>query len=125
LKICILFCSNSLEAWQLESYIDKIKDVDFNLISLPCSGKVDIPYMIKAFETGAEGVLVLTCPEGQCHNLEGNLRARKRAQAVDSLVQEIGLGQDHIKVIQLKEDDKNHIVEEIEEFISMNMEKTT
>ena len=125
MKICILYCSNSLENQELKDYIEKFQDVDFNLISLPCSGKVDIPYMVKAFETGADGVLVLTCPQGQCHNLEGNLRAQKRAQAVNSLNIEVGLGDGHIKVIQLKEDDKKHIVEEIEEFISMNMEKTT
>jgi F420-non-reducing hydrogenase iron-sulfur subunit len=125
LKICVLYCSNSLESQELEHYIDKIKDVDFNMISLPCSGKVDIPYMVKAFETGADGVLVITCPEGQCHSLEGNLRAQKRVQAVNSLIEEVGLGQGHIKVIQLKESDKKQIIEEIEDFISMNMEKTT
>ena len=125
MKICVLYCSNSLENQELDQYIDKIKDVDFNLISLPCSGKVDIPYMVKAFETGADGVLVITCPEGQCHNLEGNLRARKRVQAVDSLIEEVGFGQGHIKVIQLKEGDKKQIIEEIEDFISMKTEKTT
>jgi coenzyme F420-reducing hydrogenase delta subunit len=125
LKICVLFCSNSLEARELEDYIDKIHDVDFNLISLPCSGKVDIPYMVKAFETGADGVLVVTCPQGECRNIEGNLRAQKRVLAVDSLNEEIGLGHGRIKVIQLKQDDKKQIVNEIEEFISMNMEKTT
>lgn len=125
MKICVLYCSNSLDNQELEHYIDKIQDVDFNMISLPCSGKVDIPYMVKAFETGADCVLVITCPQGQCHNLEGNLRAQKRTQAVDSLNQEVGLGKGHIKVIQLKEGDKKQIIEEIEEFISMNMEKTT
>ena len=123
LKICVLYCSNSLDTRDLESYIEGIQDVNFNLISLPCSGKVDIPYMIKAFETGADNVLVVTCPEGQCQNIEGNLRAQKRVQEVDSLVQEIGLGKGHIKVIQLKEDRKEQIVKEIKEFISMNMEK--
>lgn len=125
MKICILYCSNSLETRELESYIEKIPDVDFNLISLPCSGKVDIPYMVKAFETGADDVLVITCPETQCHTLEGNKRAQKRVQAVDSLIEEVGFGKGHIKVIQLKEGREEQIVEEIEEFISMNMEKTT
>ena len=95
------------------------------MISLPCSGKVDIPYMIKAFETGADGVLVITCPAGKCHNLEGNLRAKKRVQAVESLLDEVGMGNGHIKVIQLVEGDTERIIEEIEEFINMNMEKTT
>jgi coenzyme F420-reducing hydrogenase delta subunit len=51
---------------------------EFRTIPLPCSGKADILYLTKAFETGADGVAVLTCPEGECRYLEGNLRARKR-----------------------------------------------
>jgi F420-non-reducing hydrogenase iron-sulfur subunit len=81
--------------------------------------------MVKAFETGANGVLVITCPEGKCHNLEGNLRARKRVQAVGTLLEEIGIEQSCIKAIQLVEGDTERIIEEIEEFINMNMEKTT
>ena len=124
MQICILHCSNSLEGLELERYTHNIQDIEFNLISLPCSGKVDIPYMVKAFETGADGVLVITCPQGQCHNLEGNLRAQKRTQAVDLLLDEIGLGQGRIKLIQFQ-DDMENIIREIEDFISMNMEKTT
>jgi coenzyme F420-reducing hydrogenase delta subunit len=71
-------------------------------ISLPCSGKVDILYLIKAFETGADGVVVLTCQIGECHHLEGNKRARKRAQAVDSLLDEIGAGSGRIVVFEIK-----------------------
>jgi F420-non-reducing hydrogenase iron-sulfur subunit len=125
LKICVLYCANSLETGELDLYIRKIKDAEFNVISLPCSGKVDIPYMIKAFETGADGVLVISCPEGKCHNLEGNLRAKRRAEAVDSLLEEVGMRKGRIGVIQLEEGDTERIIERIEEFINMNMEKTT
>ena len=124
MKICVLYCSNSLETGELEHYTGNFKDVEFNMISLPCSGKVDIPYMVKAFETGADGVLVITCPEGQCHNLEGNIRAKKRVEAVDSLLEEMGMGKGRIRAIQLEEGDTERIIERIEEFISMNMEKT-
>ncbi len=123
MKICVLYCSNSLETGELEHYTGKFQDVEFNMISLPCSGKVDIPYMVKAFETGADGVLVVTCPEGKCRNLEGNLRAKKRVDAVESLLEEVGMGKGHIRVIQLEEGDTERIIEEIEDFISMNMEK--
>ena len=50
-------------------------------ISLPCSGKVDIPYLLKAFETGADGVAIVTCKKNECRHFEGNLRAHKRAEA--------------------------------------------
>lgn len=125
MKICILYCSNSLEGMDLERHTRDFQDVEFNLISLPCSGKVDIPYMVKAFETGADGVLVITCPQGECHNLEGNLRAQKRALAVNTLLDEIGLGQGRIKLIKFQEGDTEKIIREIEDIISVNMEKTT
>ena len=63
------------------------------MLGLPCSGKMTIPYLLKAFEKGADGVVICACPEAECKQLEGNLRASKRAEAVDALIEEIGLGQ--------------------------------
>jgi F420-non-reducing hydrogenase iron-sulfur subunit len=112
-----------------------VQNSELKTISLPCSGKIDIPYMVKAFETGADGVMVVTCPEGECQNLEGNLRAQKRTQAVESLLQEVGLGKGRITLIQLKEGGPEQILKEIEEFCTsirnktqgsaMSMEKST
>lgn len=116
MKICVLYCSNSLKREDLELYVSKIQDDELTTISLPCSGKVDIPYMVKAFETGADGVVVITCLAGECHNLEGNMRAQKRAQAVDSLLEEVGLGKGRIIVIRLKDGGTEQLIEEINEF---------
>lgn len=71
------------------------------VISLPCSGKLDILYLTKAFDTGADGAVILVCKEGECRYLEGNLRARKRAEAVNTLLLEAGLCSERIAVIQL------------------------
>jgi coenzyme F420-reducing hydrogenase delta subunit len=68
-------------------------------LSLPCSGKATIPYLLKAFEKGADGVVLCTCPPSQCKHLEGNLRASKRAEAVDGLLDEIGFGKGRIVVV--------------------------
>ena len=97
-------------------YISKAQDDELTTISLPCSGKIDIPYMGKAFETGADGVVLITCPEGQCHNLEGNMRAQKRTQAVDSLLEEVGLGKGRIIAVQLKDDNTEQVMEEVDKF---------
>lgn len=48
-------------------------------------------FLLRAFESGADAVLVLVCPEGQCRYVEGNLRAKKRVQRVKDLLDEIGL----------------------------------
>ena len=83
----------------MRSYSQQMQGM--KLISLPCSGKLDILYLTKAFDTGADGVAILVCKEGECRYMEGNMRAGKRAQAVDELLQEAGLGAGRVIVIQL------------------------
>lgn len=52
------------------------------LIQLPCSGRVDMLHLLKAIEDGADGVCVAGCLEGECHFVEGNLKTRKKVEAV-------------------------------------------
>ena len=74
-------------------------------------------YLIKAFETGADGVVIVTCKQDACRYLEGNLRAIKRAQAVDALLEEVGLGKGRIKVVQAKEEGTvEQIIREVDAF---------
>ena len=86
------------------------------VISLPCSGKLDILYLIKAFETGADGVAVMMCPEGECRYLEGNMRAKKRAEVVEELLKETGLGEGRVAVIQMDNGGIELKMRELEDF---------
>ncbi len=116
LKIYLFYCSNSLDAKELSLCRDELKDHQLKAISLPCSGKVDVPYLVKAFETGADGVVIVTCELGKCRHLEGNMRAEKRAEAVDSLLEEIGAGTGRIAAIHVKEGRTEQTVGEIKKF---------
>jgi coenzyme F420-reducing hydrogenase delta subunit len=117
LKIFLFFCSNSFDTDRARRYCAGQKGEDLKAISLPCSGKVDLLYLIKAFETGADGVMVITCKQDACRYLEGNLRAARRVEAVDSLLEEIGLGRGRIKVIKPQEEgDVEHIIREVDNF---------
>jgi F420-non-reducing hydrogenase iron-sulfur subunit len=98
-NITVFCCANSYEQTQMEHDIHPA-GVKIKYISLPCSGKLDILYVVKAFETGADGVAVMMCPEGECRYLEGNMRARKRAEAVEELLEETGLSKGRVEVIQ-------------------------
>ncbi len=62
------------------------------LVKLPCTGKVDSRYILKAFEDGADGVYVVACPIGNCHHVRGNERAYARVQWTKKLLDDIGLG---------------------------------
>ena len=59
---------------------------------VPCSGKTDVVYLLRAFEGGARGVAIITCPLGECRLAEGNYRAQVRVRHVGQLLDEIGLG---------------------------------
>jgi coenzyme F420-reducing hydrogenase delta subunit len=80
LKTYVFYCSNNLAADQFAGLCHDLEGDTIKTISLPCSGKVDVPYLIKAFETGADGVAIVTCPKNECRHFEGNLRAHKRAE---------------------------------------------
>jgi len=51
---------------------------NINIIRVPCTGKVDVIHLLRAFQKGADGVYVVGCLEGACHYNEGNFRARER-----------------------------------------------
>ena len=66
---------------------------------LPCSGRIDSLHLMRALESGADKVYVITCPEGACHYREGNMRARKRVAYTQGLIKEIGLEGERLELI--------------------------
>jgi F420-non-reducing hydrogenase iron-sulfur subunit len=112
--ITVFHCVNAFEdGLRLTASED---DPGIRSIKLPCSGKVDILYLTKAFETGANGVAIITCGLGKCRYVEGNLRARKRAAAVEVLLDEAGLGTGRLAVIVMNEGGLERIIHELEAF---------
>lgn len=61
------------------------------MVRLPCSGRIDPQFLIKAFEQGADGVIVSGCHPGDCHYNEGNYYARRRNLAFRELLQFNGI----------------------------------
>ena len=90
---------------------------NINVIEIPCSGKTEVLYFLKAFETGADGVYVVGCPEGECHFLEGNLRAKKRVQYTQQLLDEIGIEKERISMYNLSSSMKEKFLEVANEMI--------
>jgi len=71
------------------------------VLRVPCTGKVEVTHVLRAFEWGVDGVIVAGCLEGGCHFLEGNLRARKRVERTRQLLDEIGLGRERLEMFNL------------------------
>jgi coenzyme F420-reducing hydrogenase delta subunit len=61
------------------------------LFRFPCTGKVDVEYILKAFEEGADGVYIVACPIGNCHHVHGNVRATRRLDYARQLLEQVGI----------------------------------
>jgi coenzyme F420-reducing hydrogenase delta subunit/ferredoxin len=66
------------------------------IIRLPCSGRIDFNLIIKAFEMGADSVLVSGCHPGDCHYTSGNYHARRRWILFRELLQALGFDLERI-----------------------------
>ena len=74
---------------------------DIKVIMMPCTGRVDILHLLKAFEAGADAVFVAGCLEGECHYLKGNIQARKRVTKLKKDFAQMGLEPERVEMFNL------------------------
>ena len=67
------------------------KNGSVEFIGLPCAGKLDTDVLLKALSLGADGVLVLACPEENCRSNYGNTYARLRLTEARDYLEEAGI----------------------------------
>jgi coenzyme F420-reducing hydrogenase delta subunit len=70
---------------------------NLRIVRVPCTGRIDPLLALKAFEKGADGVLVSGCHPGDCHYAEGNYYARRRLELMDRMLPHIGVEPDRFK----------------------------
>ena len=69
-----------------------------NLVPVICSGKVDTTHIMEAFRSGADGVLILGCQEGECHFQIGNFQARKRIALLRKTLKDFGIEPERLMI---------------------------
>ncbi|CAO0823896.1 F420-non-reducing hydrogenase vhu iron-sulfur subunit D [Desulfarculales bacterium] len=75
--------------------------VHVRIIRVPCTGKVDLIHILRAFEKGADGVYLVGCLEGSCYYEQGNFRARKRVEQAQRLLEVVGSGGERVQMFNL------------------------
>ena len=100
LNFAIFFCQQ-LDAEQdlNRRSVEKEYGSRIRFFPLPCSGRIDSLHLMRALESGADKVYVITCPEGTCRYREGNTRAKKRVAYARGLIEEIGLEPERFELI--------------------------
>jgi len=90
-RITAFCCHNALYSGLKPEELVRAHVDGVQIIETPCSGKVDPIYLLKAFEKGADGVVVLACDQRLCVTIEGARRAAKRVERTKALLAEAGL----------------------------------
>lgn len=68
-------------------------------IRVMCSGRVDPQFVLKAFQQGADGVMIAGCHPGECHYVEGNIKAMRRFYLLRRLIKQWGIEEDRLQLV--------------------------
>ena len=71
------------------------------IVRVPCAGRIETIYLLKALEKGADGVLVFACYEENCQFLRGNLRVKGRLSYAHKMLEKIGLEKERLEICHL------------------------
>ncbi len=68
------------------------------IIRVPCSCRVNPMFILKAFQRGADGVILCGCHPGDCHYMTGNYYARRRMSLLFNFLNYMGIEKDRVRV---------------------------
>jgi len=98
-EVVVLYCQHGLcdeakgSAWYQES-----AGLSVRAIMMPCSSKIEVSYILKILDSGADAVEVVACPEKSCKYLVGSLRAERRIEYIRGLLEKIGYAPERVGI---------------------------
>jgi coenzyme F420-reducing hydrogenase delta subunit/Pyruvate/2-oxoacid:ferredoxin oxidoreductase delta subunit len=85
-------CSRSAaRAAELSTYLGISLPPGLQIVEVPCGGSVSMSQILAVFNGGADGVIMLTCHEGNCHSTRGAGLVQQRVDQISALFESIGL----------------------------------
>jgi len=90
---------------------------NLRIIRVPCSGRIDPLFIIKAFQEGADGVMVSGCHPGDCHYISGNLYAKRKLAVLRRLLDWIGIEPERVHFTWLSASEGAQYSEETRAFV--------
>jgi coenzyme F420-reducing hydrogenase delta subunit len=90
---------------------------NIRIIKTPCTGRLEARFFMRAFEKGADGVLVAGCLEGGCHFIEGNLFAKRRVNYTRDMLAELGLERERLRMVNVSAAESRPFAEFVTEMV--------
>ena len=88
------------------------------IIRVPCSGRINPIFIVKALQEGADGVLVSGCHPGDCHYISGNLVARRKFALLKSFCEFIGIAPERVQFSWVSASEGNRFADLMERVVS-------
>jgi len=90
---------------------------EVKIIKVPCSCRVDPMFVLRAFQRGADGVIICGCHPGDCHYSTGNYYTRRRMALLFSFLEYLGLEQDRLQVSWVSAAEGARFAEVMKDFV--------
>ncbi len=115
IAFCCQYCSYS--AADLAGSMRLQYPPNVRIVRTPCTGRLEVEFFMKAFEKGADGILVAGCLEGGCHFTEGNYLAKGRVGYTRNFLAEAGLEPERIRMVNVSAAGARLLVDYINELM--------
>ena len=92
--------------------------VNTRIIRIPCSGRLDLQFIVYAFRRGFDGVVLAGCHLGSCYNVLGNYDLQNRLELLKGILNSLGIGEERIKLFWAAATEGKHFADEITEFVN-------
>jgi F420-non-reducing hydrogenase iron-sulfur subunit len=86
------------------------------IIRTMCSGRVDPVFVLKAFQLGADGVVVMGCHLGDCHYQEGNYKTIRRIPFLKRLIEQFGIDRRRLRLEWVSASEGDRFAEVVNQF---------
>ncbi len=97
-KIIVFHCESALKGKDLENHKDKFPEVGF--VKLSCTGRLNPVVAFKALVEGVGAIIIYGCPLNDCHNFDGNMFAKRRVFAAQSVAEALGVDPERLSYVQ-------------------------
>lgn len=97
--VVVLYCQHCIgNGVEVAVKSQEASDFSIRPMMMPCSSKIEVPYILRILEQGADAVEVIACPDGGCRFLIGSLRAEKRIDYIRGLLDQVNIGAERVGI---------------------------
>jgi len=92
--------------------------VNFSIMRLMCSGRVDPQFVLEAFSRGADGVIVAGCHPGDCHYVNGNMKTLRRMTMLKRMLTDLGVEPERLRLEWISASEAKKFVEVLKDMLA-------